>query len=61
MLKGENMFGRKQIISDAEYITDENVLEQLNLALNEHTLNRSQIDYLWTYYRGEQPVLPRRK
>lgn len=61
MLKGENMFGRKQIISDAEYITDENVLEQLNLALNEHTLNRSQIDYLWKYYRGEQPVLQRRK
>ena len=65
LIKGEkgmqNMFGRKIITSDAEHITDENILDELNSALTEHLRNRSQIDYLWRYYRGDQPILQRVK
>lgn len=61
MIARRDMFGRKIITSDALEITDENVIYELNQALAVHTLNRSQIDYLWRYYCGEQPILERKK
>ena len=48
-----DMFGRRKITSDAAEITDDNVLYELNRAMDDHAFNRGQIDYLWRYYRGE--------
>lgn len=48
--------GRRIIKSSVSEITDENVLEVLLKALSVHALNRSEIDYLWRYYRGDQPI-----
>ena len=61
MVSRKDMFGRKKIMSDAIEITDENIIEELNQALAVHAINRDQINYLWRYYRGDQPILERVK
>lgn len=55
------MSGRRIIKTSVTEITEENVTEVLFKALGTHELNRSEIDYLWNYYRGEQPILHRQK
>lgn len=56
-----NMYGRRVITTDATEITSENIISELNLAFNEHELNRREIDYLWDYYKGKQEILNRVK
>ena len=53
--------GRRVITSGVSSITKDNVLEVLQKLLSTHWLNRSEIDYLWRYYRGEQPIRYRKK
>lgn len=51
------MKGRREIVTDVDVITAENLLDELVKALNVHEQNRIEIQYLWNYYRGEQPIL----
>ena len=55
------MYGRRVITTDVAEITAENVVAVLEEAMKLHELNRSEIDYLWKYYKGEQPILRRSK
>ena len=55
------MYGRRVIITDVAEITAGNVVEVLEEAMKTHDKNRSDIDYLWKYYKGEQPILQRTK
>lgn len=55
------MSGRRIIKTSVTEITDENVVDVLHKALATHDLNRSEIDYLWKYYRGDQPIRNRVK
>lgn len=55
------MFGRRVIKTSVTNITEENVVDVLLKALSIHALNRSEIDYLWEYYKGKQPILHRQK
>ncbi len=55
------MHGRRVIKSSVTEITKENVVDVLQKALNVHYLNSSEIDYLWEYYKGNQPILHRVK
>lgn len=55
------LFGREQIFSDVEAVSASNVLETLNSAKVIHDRNRNAIDYLYKYYKGDQPVLQRTK
>ena len=55
------MYGRRLITTDVAEITAENVVEVLEEAMKLHEKNRSEIDYLWKYYKGEQPILRRNK
>ena len=55
------MNGRRIIKTSVTEITEDNVIEVLNKALAVHDLNRSDIDYLWKYYKGEQPIRHRVK
>jgi SPP1 family phage portal protein len=55
------MYGRRVITTDVTEITSENVVDVLREAMNTHDLNRSEIDYLWKYYKGNQPILTREK
>ena len=55
------MYGRRAITTDVAEITAENVVDVLRDAMSTHELNRSEIDYLWKYYKGNQPILTRQK
>ena len=55
------MYGRRVITTDAVEITDGNIVDELNRAFETHNLNRGEIEYLWNYFRGKQPILQRKK
>ena len=55
------MCGRRVITTDVTEITADNVVAVLEEAMKLHEKNRSEIDYLWKYYKGEQPILQRSK
>lgn len=55
------LFGRREIFTDVEIITPYNVLEVLEKTIPVHNKNRKQIQYLYNYYTGKQPVLYREK
>lgn len=54
-------FGRKIIYTNAEVITENNVVKELQKALQVHRQNAMEIEYLDKYYRGDQPILYRIK
>ena len=55
------MYGRRVILTDVSKLTNENIIDELNKAFNTHNINRGEIEYLWNYYRGKQPILQRVK
>ena len=50
------MNGRRIIKTSVREITENNVFDVLRKSLNTHSLNRSEIDYLYKYYKGDQPI-----
>ena len=61
-ITNENIFfGRRDIYTVADEITEENVLDEVNSALVYHLMNVQEEDYLYWYRRGFQPVLARTK
>ena len=57
-----NLTGRKKIHTDETEITRKNVAAVVNLAMNtDHAVNRNQMDYLFKYERGLQPIIDRVK
>ncbi|MBR5199345.1 MAG: phage portal protein [Bacteroidales bacterium] len=55
------MYGRRVITTDVSEITADNVVEVLKKAMEDHELNRGEIEYLWKYFKGNQPILQRTK
>ena len=55
------MYGRRVITTDATEITSANIVKELDEAFNTHNINRGEIEYLWNYFRGKQPILNRQK
>lgn len=55
------LHGRLEIVTAEAEITRTNVVEVLNKAVAVHAVNAAQIDYLYRYARGEQPILERKK
>ena len=55
------LHGRKAIYTSVEHIDRENVVKVLSDAYVKHQVNRGQIEYLYKYYRGIQPILDRVK
>lgn len=57
-----NLIGRKKIHTDEIEVTDKNIARIVNLAMNtDHAINRNQMEYLFKYERGLQPVIDRTK
>ena len=54
-------FGRRKILTDVNEITRENVADVLRKALATHWANKGEIEYLYKYYKGDQPILSRKK
>ena len=55
------LFGRRQIFTDTEEITAENVVAVLEKALRVHSQNQDEIQYLWNYYKGDTPIRQKEK
>lgn len=53
--------GRKEITTTERNITPTNIKRVLSKALSIHAENVSDITYLWEYYKGDQPILERKK
>ena len=54
-------FGRRKILSDETAVTSKNVISIVSAALETHLKNSSEIDWLYNYYKGRQPILDRQK
>ena len=55
------LHGRRVIKTDEREVTADNVVSILRKALPTHWKNRNEIQYLWNYYKGRQPILSREK
>ena len=58
---GKALFGRRVIYSDVDEITPDNIMGVLYDAMPKHITNRCDINYLYNYYKGKQPILERVK
>lgn len=59
--RGRKLTGRTVIYSDVEQVTADNILDVLEKAFATHEKNRSEMDYLWNYYLGDQDILDKVK
>lgn len=55
------LFGRREITTDASEVTEANVVKVIEQAYITHLINRDEIEYLYKYYKGDQPILYRVK
>lgn len=58
---GIALFGRRVIYTDETEITANNVAATVLNAMPTHVANRFEINYLYNYYKGKQPILERTK
>lgn len=61
VMETRHLFGREVLLHDEVELTDENIVEILDKMMRRHEKNRKDIEYLWDYYRGKQPILGREK
>lgn len=57
----ETLYGRRVIYTDCSEITEDNLLSVLEKSLTVHSQNKREIQYLYDYYKGKQPVIHRTK
>ena len=57
----QNNYGRTIIYTNQNRIDESNIVKELYNALVYHTQNATEIEYLDRYYRGDQPILYRKK
>ena len=57
----QNNYGRTIIYTNQNKIDENNIVAELDKALVIHTQNATEIEYLDRYYRGDKPILYRRK
>ena len=55
------LHGRRKLYTMEEELTRDNVLSEILYALSFHMMNVAEINYLYWYRRGVQPVLNRTK
>lgn len=61
ILLGRVLTGREIICTPIEKITSNNIIEVLEYCIPTFEQNRSDIDYLYRYVKGQQPILMRTK
>ena len=61
VLNARQLFGRRQIFCTEDDINEENIVAEVNSALSIHVQNLLDMEYLYWYRRGLQPVLGRKK
>ena len=58
---GRALFGRRVLYTDVTEITAENVASVVQSVFPNHVANVDEINYLYNYYKGKQPILERVK
>ena len=58
---GRALFGRRVLYTDATEITAANVATVVQNVFSDHLTNVSEINYLYDYYKGKQPILEKVK
>ena len=58
---GRALFGRRVLYTDAMEITKDNVAGVIQQVYPAHAANVNEINYLYDYYKGKQPILERIK
>ena len=58
---GKRLFGRRMILTSEKEINAGNVAKVIENAFITHMMNRGEIEYLWKYYKGVQPILYRNR
>lgn len=56
-----DLFGRRKLYCTTQEINEETIIPLINELLSVHTLNMLEIEYLYWYRRGVQPILSRKK
>ena len=56
-----NYFGRTVLFSIEKVITADNIVDVLQSVLPDFQKNKEETEYLYNYYRGNQPILKRKK
>lgn len=56
-----NLFGRRKIYTDFDEVTEKNILKVLQEAAPDILMNQTESEYLYKYFKGEQPILLRTK
>ena len=59
LVKGR--YGRKIAYANVEQITEDNIVNVVGNCIGAFYFNKTIIQYLWNYYKGDQPVLYRTK
>lgn len=56
-------FGRRKLLSSytKDQINEKTLTQILPEVLEEHEINANEIDYLYNYYKGKQPILDKKK
>lgn len=54
-------FGREVLFTNESKINSSNILKDMQKRISKHNQNATEIDYLYNYYLGNQPVLYRKK
>ena len=58
---GRALFGRRVLYTDVTEITADNVASVVQSVFPNHVANVDEINYLYNYYKGKQPILERVK
>ena len=58
---GRALFGRRVLYTDVTEITADNVASVVQNVFSDHVANVDEINYLYNYYKGKQPILERVK
>ena len=58
---GRALFGRRVLYTDVTEITADNVASVVQNVFSDHVANVEEINYLYNYYKGKQPILERVK
>lgn len=60
-VSNRKLFGRRQIFTDYAFIDASNIREVLQDSIADYLANKNEIEYLYNYYKGRQPIIDRIK
>lgn len=61
MAETRELHGRRVIYTSVNEVNENNIIPVLGKAMETHGINSNEIDYLWKYRNGKQPILNRVK